>query len=382
MKFTIKHFVLSTCLFFLSCQTLATSSSINMPYGVTSVSHQIYSLHMATFWVCCAIGVVVYTVLFYSLFKFRRSKGAKAANFHENTLVEIIWTTIPFLILVGLAIPATIVLKNIHDTEKPTLNIKIIGYQWKWKYEYLDNGIEFFSNLSTTQAQINNQSPKNEWFLLEVDNPMVVPVNQKIRLLITANDVIHDWWVPELGIKQDAVPGYINENWVKIDKPGIYRGQCGELCGAYHGFMPIVVQAVTEPEFQTWLAKHNPNIKGSSPKTPAADLSEASLLERGKAQYETTCALCHQISGQGLPPTFPALKGSKIATGPLKNNIDIVLNGKSGTAMQAFKDQLDDESLAAVMSYIRHAWGNDLLNQSQKHEIIVQPKTIAEVRNH
>jgi cytochrome c oxidase subunit 2 len=213
-------------------------------------------LHMAAFYICCVIGALTFGVLFYSLIKFRKSKGAKAAHFHEHLGVEILWTVIPTLILIALAIPATIVLKNIHNTDESKLTIKVTGYQWRWKYDYLDQGISFFSALSTPQEQINNQQPKGEWYLLEVDNPVVVPINTKVKLLVTADDVIHAWWVPELGVKQDAIPGFINENWIYITKPGTYRGQCGELCGVNHAFMPIIVQAVTQEEFDKWVSDH------------------------------------------------------------------------------------------------------------------------------
>lgn len=254
-------------LFFIACFSAATAqatSGINMPVGASTISEEIYKLHMAGFWVCCGIGFIVFSVLIYSLIKFRKSKGAKAAHFHEHLGVEIVWTTIPFLILVALAIPATIVLKHIHNTEESALTIKITGYQWKWKYEYLDQGVSFFSNLSTSQDQINNKAPKGEWFLLEVDKPMVVPINTKVKLLVTSDDVIHAWWVPELGVKQDGIPGFINENWVYIKKPGMYRGQCGELCGVNHAFMPIVVKAVTQEEFNKWVSSQ-PKIGMSIP---------------------------------------------------------------------------------------------------------------------
>lgn len=240
----------------LSSVTAYASYQLNMPYGASTISTEIYDLHMAAFYVCCGIGIIVFGVLIYSLIKYRKSKGAEAAHFHEHLGVEIIWTVIPTLLLVALAIPATIVLGHIHNTEESALVIKITGYQWKWKYEYLDQGISFYSNLSTTQDQINNKQPKNEWFLLEVDEPMVVPVNTKVKLLVTADDVVHSWWVPQLGVKQDAVPGFINENWVYVTKPGTYRGQCGELCGVNHGFMPIVVEAVSQSEFQKWVKIH------------------------------------------------------------------------------------------------------------------------------
>ena len=356
---------------------------INMPYGVTILSHEIYRLHMACIYVCCGIGVIVFGVLIYALIFHRKSKGAKAVHFHEHLGVEILWTTIPFLILVALAVPATIVLKHIHNTDKSALTVKITGYQWKWKYEYLDQGVSFFSNLSTTQEQINNKAPKNEWFLLEVDHPMVVPINTKVKLLVTADDVIHAWWVPEFGIKQDAIPGYINENWIYVTKPGTYRGQCGELCGINHGFMPIVVQAVTQDEFNKWVKDHQPksDITGAATTTPVVkDMPAAELLEKGKAQYEKSCVMCHQANGAGLPPSFPALKDSHVVTGPVSGAITFVMNGVPGTAMQAFGEQLNDNEMAAVVTYIRQSWGNDELNKKHGLPVVVQPQEIAKAR--
>ncbi len=232
----------------------------NLPYGVTPISHEVYNLHMTIFYICVGIGVVVFGVLLYSLLKYRKSKGAVAAHFHEHTGIEILWTVIPFVILVVMAVPATKVLMDIHDTGRPDLDIKVTGYQWKWKYDYLDQGISFFSSLSTPADQIYGNSAKDPWFLLEVDHPLVVPVHEKIRILVTSNDVIHSWWVPDLGMKQDAIPGYINANWFSIDKPGTYRGQCAELCGVNHGFMPIVVKAVSKEEFSQWV-KHEQGVK-------------------------------------------------------------------------------------------------------------------------
>lgn len=351
---------------------------INMPYGVTLMSREIYNLHMAGFYICCFIGVIVFGVLIYSLIRFRKSKGAKAAHFHEHLGLEIFWTLIPFLILVGLAIPATIVLKHIHNTDESALTIKITGYQWKWKYEFLDQDIRYFSNLSTTYDQINNKAPKNKWFLLEVDKPLVVPINTKIKLLITADDVIHAWWVPELGVKQDAIPGFINENWMYITEPGTYRGQCGELCGVYHGFMPIVVTAVSKEDFAKWVLANQAAKKSSVNLQP---MSQEMLLKLGKAGYERSCVMCHQNNGTGLPPSFPPLKKSRVATGPINANIGFVLSGVPGTAMQAFGDQLDDQTLAAIITYTRFAWGNDRLNRIHKYPVIVQPQDVQNVRN-
>ncbi|MDR3490745.1 MAG: cytochrome c oxidase subunit II [Gammaproteobacteria bacterium] len=372
--------------FFIAVAAQATPG-INMPYGVTPISNDIYNLHMACFYVCCVIGAGVFGVLIYSLIKYRKSNGAKAALFHEHIGVEMTWTIIPTLILIALAIPATIVLKHIHNTDESGLTIKVTGYQWKWKYEYLDQGISFFSNLSTPQDQINNLAPKNEWYLLEVDNPVVVPVDTKVKLLVTADDVIHDWWVPELGVKQDAIPGFINENWFLANKIGTYRGQCGELCGVNHAFMPIVVEVVSKADFEKWVKSHGSATFASSSLTapttnakPAALMTEADLMKLGKEQYEKTCAMCHQVTGLGLPPTFPALKGSSVVTGPLSAEDSLVIHGKKGTAMQAFGDQLDDKTLAAVITYTRHAWGNEELNKKNKYPTTIQPQDIAKAR--
>lgn len=349
-----------------------------MPYGVSPISHEIYNLHMACFYICCVIGVLVFGALIYSLIKFRKSKGAKAAHFHEHLGIEILWTTIPFLILVGLAIPATRVLQHIHNTDSSALTIKITGYQWKWKYEYLDQGVSFFSVLSTPQDQIENRAPKDEWFLLEVDKPMIVPVNTKIRLLVTSDDVIHAWWVPELGVKQDAVPGFINENWIYASKTGTYRGQCGELCGINHGFMPIVVKVVSQDEFNQW-ARASQNV-GILQKPDLKTMTENELLATGKIEYEKNCAMCHQNNGAGLPPSFPSLKSSRIVTGSVDANVAYVLHGVPGTAMQAFGKQLDDATLAAIITYTRHAWGNDQIIAGYQRATIVQPKEVNQIR--
>jgi len=243
----------------------------NMPEGVTEVSHTVHDLHMLVFWICVAIGVGVFGVMFYSMYKHRKSKGHEAAQFHESTKVEVIWTVIPFAILIGIAIPATRALINMENTSDPEMTVKVTGYQWKWHYDYLDDGISFYSSLSTPGAQIYNQQKKGENYLLEVNNEVVLPVGKKIRFLFTANDVIHSWWVPDLAVKQDAIPGFINEKWTRIDKPGIYRGQCAELCGRFHGFMPIVVRAVTQNEYDAWVAQHKgtEKVAAASERPPA-----------------------------------------------------------------------------------------------------------------
>ena len=343
---------------------------VNMTQGVTEVSRTTYDLHMLIFWICVAIGILVFGVMFYSMWRHRKSKGYKAAQFHESTFVELVWTIIPTLILVGMAIPATKTLYDIYDTKEADLDIMITGYQWKWKYDYLGSDVSFFSNLSTPRAQINNELPKNDHYLLEVDEPLVVPVNKKIRFLITANDVIHAWWVPDLAVKKDAIPGFVNESWTRIDEPGIYRGQCAELCGKDHGFMPIVVKAVPEDEYHSWLSDRAANaarIKELTNKTFTFD----ELYARGEKIYNSTCAACHQSNGQGVPGTFPAIAGSKVATGPMEGHLSMVVNGSpQNPAMQAFGAQLSEVDIAAVITYQRNAFGNNMGDTVQPIDIL------------
>jgi cytochrome c oxidase subunit 2 len=241
-----------------------------MPKGVTEISHQVYGLHMLIFWICVAIGVLVFGAMLYSVIRHRRSKGYEAAQFHESTTVEILWTIVPFVILVAMAIPATQTLIAMEDTGNSDMTIKITGYQWKWHYDYLDQKVDFFSTLATPRSQIFNQAEKGEHYLLEVDNQVVVPVDKKIRLLLTSNDVIHSWWVPELAVKKDAIPGFINQMWTQIDEPGVYRGQCTELCGRDHGFMPVVVRAVEQAEFDKWVQAQKGGKQGGQKLTQAS----------------------------------------------------------------------------------------------------------------
>ena len=348
--------------------TAFAESSLNLTPGVTPVSHDIYELHMTIFWICVAIGVVVFGAMFYSILNHRKSKGAKPAEFHSHQALEITWTIIPFIILIVMAIPATKVLMRMNNTEQEELTIKITGYQWKWQYEYIEDGISFFSNLSTPVAELTNKAPKNPDYLRQVDHPIVVPIHKKIRFLITSNDVNHAWWVPELGVKRDGIAGFINEAWAKIDKPGTYRGQCAELCGINHAFMPIVVIATTEQGYKDWVAKQKGQVsQGEAEINKQWTLDE--LTKHGQEVYGRICAACHQPTGLGLPPTFPALKGSKVATGPIEKHIDTVFNGVSGTAMQAFKSQLSDVELASVITYERNAWGNNTGSMVQPIQI-------------
>lgn len=332
--------------------------TLNLTQGVSPISHDVYDLHMTVFWICVAIGIVVFSAMFYAMIFHRKSKGAKPADFHSHTWLEIGWTILPALILVAMAVPATKVLFNMNNTEKEALTIKITGYQWKWHYEYLEDGVSFFSNLSTPSDQMHNLAPKNQYYLREVDHPLVVPIHKKIRFLITSNDVNHAWWVPDLGVKRDAISGIINEAWTIIDKPGTYRGQCAELCGINHAFMPIVIIATTEQGYKDWVAQQKgESTQGDADTNRAWTMQE--LMKQGEQVYGRICAACHQPGGTGLPPTFPALKGSKIATGPIEGHVNIVFNGKTGTAMQAFKSQLSDVELASVITYERNAFGNN-----------------------
>ena len=353
-------------------QSALADYAYNLQTPASQVAQDVFDLHNLIMLVCLGIFVVVFGAMFYSLLKHRKSLGHKAANFHENTTVEIIWTVIPFVILMGMAYPAARVVIDMKDTTNPDMTVKITGFQWKWSYDYLNDDISFYSNLSTPREQIVGTAEKGEHYLLEVDEPMVVPVGKRVRLLITANDVIHSWWVPALSVKQDAIPGFIRDSWFKADRIGTYRGQCAELCGKDHGFMPIVVEVVSEADYKAWVEK-----KKGAATSAAADntrtFDAAELIARGETAYQANCAACHQADGKGLPGVFPAISGSKVATGPIAEHINVVLNGRPGTAMAAFAGQLSDADIAAVVTYQRNAWDN-------KTGDLVQPAKIAAAR--
>lgn len=346
---------------------------LNMPQGVTSVSQNVYDIHMIVTWICVWIGVAVFGVMFYSMFAHRKSRGHQPANFHESTKVELAWTIVPALILIVMAFPATTSLKELYDTSEADLDIKITGYQWKWKYDYLGKDVSFISELATSQASIYGNAPKTEFYLEEVTEPLVIPVGKKVRLLMTAADVIHSWWVPALAVKRDAIPGFVNETWARVDKPGIYRGRCAELCGKDHAFMPIVVNAVPEAEFNAWLAKKQSEATAMRALTEKT-FTQDELMAKGEAVYGRSCASCHGAAGEGIAGVFPGLKGSKIALGPVADHLNIVVNGKSGTAMQAFGAQLSEVDLAAVITYERNAWGN------KSEDNIVQPVDVFKLK--
>ena len=364
----------------LAAAALTASAAAHAAYDVdilppgSPIAQQIYDLHWAIMWVCVVIFVIVFGAMFYSIFKHRKSVGAKAAHFHENTTVEVIWTVIPFVILIGMAYPATKTVLEMKDTANPDLTIKVTAYQWAWEYDYLQDGVKFNSLLATPRAQIEEWEKKGEAknpdYLLEVDNPMVVPTGKKVRLLVTSNDVIHGWYVPQLGINQYGIPGFVKDTWFKADKPGTYRGQCSQICGKEHGYMPIVVVAKAPEEYAAWVKEQKAKapqaaapaqVAAAPAAAPAEDPNRKwttdELKALGEKVYAANCVACHQATGKGMPPAFPALDGSKVVTGAKGAQVALVLNGKQGTAMASFA-RLSDSELAAVITYTRTAWGN------------------------
>jgi len=356
-------------------------TQLNLTKGVTAVSREVYDLHMLALYICTAIGVVVFGVMFWSMAFHRKSKGAKAADFHESTKVEILWTAIPIVILIAMAVPATSTLIDMENNDNSEVTIQITGSQWKWHYKYFDQGIEYYSVLSTPREEYENQNgsfsgngnAKNENYLLEVDKPLVIPANKKVRFLITSDDVIHSWWVPAFAVKQDANPGFINEAWTNVDEPGVYRGQCAELCGKDHGFMPIVVEVKSSDDYDAWLnEQHAMTAKAADAEKESlsASMNKDELMQLGETTYMAYCAACHQPTGLGLPPAFPALKGSPVATtGSVAEHIDIVFNGRAGTGMQGYGKQLSLKEIAAVVTYERNAWGNDTGDLVQSSDV-------------
>lgn len=356
----------------LASQASAEDMRLNLTKGVTDISADVYDLHMIIFYICCVIGVVVFGIMFWSIFHHRKSKGAKPADFHESVKVEVLWTLIPFVILIGMAVPATSTLIKMEDTSKADLTVQVTGSQWKWHYKYFDHDLEFYSLLATPQEEIRNQRAKTENYLLEVDRALVIPTGQKVRFLITSDDVIHSWWVPEFSVKKDANPGFINEAWTKVNEPGVYRGQCAELCGKDHGFMPIVVIAKEPAEFDAWMSEQKlmaQKAKEEEQKLLAMNMSMEELMSVGEKAYIANCAACHQANGAGIPGVFPALKGSKIALEDMAAHIQIVVDGKSGTAMQGYGKQLGLKDLAAIITYERNAWGNSTGDLVQASDI-------------
>jgi cytochrome c oxidase subunit 2 len=340
------------------------------------MSRRIQGLHHLSLGICVVIGVVVFGAMFYTMFAHRRSRHPQAATFHESTLVEVLWTVIPVVILVFIAIPATTALIDIEDNSDADLTVLITASQWKWHYQYLEADIGYYSNLTTPDEQINNLAPKGENYLLEADNPLVLPTNKKVRFLVTSNDVIHSWWVPDFAVKQDAIPGFINEAWTRVGEPGLYRGQCAELCGKDHAYMPVVVDVIPEAEFDQWiddqrLARELASGEAVADRNKTWTMAE--LMPIGEQVFLEHCATCHEPTGLGQGTTYPALAGGEIPTGPLAAHIDRVMNGKAETEMQAWAPQLSDRELAAVITYERNSWGNATAD-------VIQPRAIYAAR--
>ena len=333
-----------------------------MREGVTDLSQRIQGIHHMSLAVCSIVGIVVFGAMFYTMFAHRRSRHPQPAQFHESLMVEIIWTVIPVLILIVMAIPATKVLIEIEDNSNSDITVLITASQWKWHYQYVEADIGYYSNMSTPQDQIDNLEPKSVNYLLEADKPLVLPTNKKIRFLTTSKDVIHSWWVPDFAVKQDAVPGFINEAWTRLDQTGVFRGQCAELCGRDHAFMPVVVEVIPEEEFDAWIADQRLAMALASESAVADRNKEwtmSELLPIGENTFISHCATCHQTSGMGQPGKYPELVGSPITTGSIVDHLDRVMNGKEKTEMQAWAPQLTDLEIAAVITYERNSWGND-----------------------
>lgn len=355
----LKHSLAVAVLGLASATALGQEPRFNMTRGATEISQQVFDLHMTIFYICVAIGAIVFGLMFWSIIHHRKSRGVVPAQFHGSMKVELVWTAIPVLILVAMAVPATRTLVAMEDASASELTVLVTGSQWKWHYKYLDYPIEFYSVLATPRVQIANEAEKDPTYLMAVDKPLVLPTGKKVRFLLTADDVIHSWWVPDFAIKKDAVPGFINETWTRVDKPGLYYGKCAELCGRDHGFMPVAVEVKTPEEFEAWATQQVAAAEQAKAEAATAGpMAMDELMALGQKVYDSACVACHQATGEGLPGVFPGLKGSAIATGDPAAHIHIVLFGKAGTAMQAFGKQLSAKELAAVITYERNAWGN------------------------
>ena len=350
---------------------LALAAEWNLRPAGSKIATEIHDLHEYVMILCTVIFVGVFSFMFWSVYAHRKSKGHKAAQFHENTTIEILWTVIPAIILVIIALPATRVVIAQKDTSNPDLTIKVTGYQWKWGYDYVKGegeGISFISTLATPREQIENRAPKGEHYLLEVDNELVVPVGKKVRILTTAADVIHSWWMPSFGAKQDAIPGFIRDMHFRAEQTGTFRSQCVELCGKEHGFMPIVVKVVTQDEYGKWVGDKMKLIAAAAD-DPNKQYALYELRKRGEQVYAKNCVACHQATGKGMPPAFPPLDGAKIVLGPKDEQIRIVLNGRPKTAMAAFGGQLNDVELAALVTFTRNSWSNKTGEAIQPAEV-------------
>jgi cytochrome c oxidase subunit II len=347
---------------------------LNLHDAATRIAAEQAWLHWFMLIACTVIFIAVFSVMFYSIWKHRKSVGHKPANFHESVTVEVIWTIIPFLIVIGMALPATKVLVASKDTTNADLTIKATGYQWKWGYDYIKGegeGLSILSTLDSTHREMSNNGAKGQIpddYLLKVDNPLVVPVNRKVRIITTANDVIHAWGVPSLGVKQDAIPGFVRDTWFRSEKVGDFYGQCYELCGKEHAYMPIHVKVVSAQEYSTW-------VDGQKKKMAAAQDDPAKVwtlddsMKRGEKVYASNCAACHQANGKGAGPILP-LDGSAIVKDADKTKqIHVVLNGRA--QMPPWK-QLSDTDLAAVITYTKNNWSNKTGQLVQPAEVLAQ----------
>ena len=350
---------------------LAEPVSYNMTQGATHISHAVYNLHMTIFYICCAIAFVVFGLMFWSIVHHRKTRGVEPAQFHGSLKMELLWTAIPVLILIVMAIPASKTLIAMENTENSEITVLITGSQWKWHYKYLEYPIEFYSLLSTPHEQINNTAEKNDNYLREVDRQLVLPTGKKIRFLMTSDDVIHSWWLPAFAIKKDANPGFINEAWTQVDEPGTYRGQCAELCGKDHGYMPVVVEVKTAADFDIWVQQQiEAQAQAKISEQSLEPLGRDELMASGQKVYEARCAPCHQVTGLGISGAFPALKGSQMVVHDLAAHLHRVIFGKDGTAMQAFGKQLSPAEIAAVITYERNSWGNDTGDLVQAKDVL------------
>jgi cytochrome c oxidase subunit 2 len=351
-------------------------NQIDLHPPVTKIAAEVQWLHNYIMIICLVIFVGVFGVMFYSILKHRKSKGARPANFHESVAVEIIWTVLPFFIVIGMALPATKAVVAMKDTTNADITIKATGYQWKWGYDYLKGegeGIGFVSTLDTAHRVLSDSGkpPATDDYLLKVDNPLVVPVDKKIRIITTANDVIHAWMVPAFGVKQDAIPGFVRDAWFRAEKTGDFYGQCAELCGKEHAYMPIHVKVVTQEQYAKWVGEQQAAMKAAAD-DPAKVWQLADLVARGEKVYAANCAACHQANGKGAGPIKP-LDGSAIVTGDAAQQIHILLNGAAGGAMPAWK-QLSDTELAAVITYTKNSWSNKTGKLVQPAEIVAARK--------
>jgi cytochrome c oxidase subunit II len=352
-------------------------NELNFQPPATHIAQELYDLHTWMLIICLVIFIGVFGMMFYSIFAHRKSKGFKPANFHESTTVEILWTVVPLLIVIAMCVPATRAVIAMKDTSNADLTVKVTGYQWKWGYDYIKGpgeGISFISTLSTPRAEIDGRAPITATYLQEVDHPLVVPVNKKIRIITTAADVVHSWYVPAFGVKQDAIPGFVRDTWFKADRIGTFRGFCTELCGKEHAFMPVVVKVVSGDDYAAWVKTNLATAAVAGAAVPAAhtaDYTQAELIAGGQKVYLSNCAVCHQASGKGVGP-FPSLIGDHIVNGPLADSVDLVLHGKG--QMPAWGGSLNDLEIASVITYIRNSWGNHTGEA-------VQPGVIGAARN-